>query len=94
MKIETTFLPIAAPEKGLIGFANIKLDNFINLNGIGVYKRLEEEGYRLTFPAKKLPNGTYKFYFRIVNPIIEKEIESAVEKEIKRLGLFAFKAKE
>ena len=89
-KIEVSFTPIMA-EKGLQGFATIRIDDWLELGSVGVFSRADGSGFRLTFPAKRLSSGTYKFYFRIRNSEIEEHIREAVEREIKKLGLFSVK---
>lgn len=44
---------------GLIGFARILIDNTIHLGCIGIHKKLNDDGYRLTYPEK---SGRQVFY--------------------------------
>ena len=87
MKISVSFTPIIA-DAGLQGFASIKIDDWLVLGSVGVYSRLNGPGFRLTWPAKKLPNGLLKHYFKITDAKIEEEIRVAVEKEIERLKVY------
>ena len=93
---EVNFIPIS-PQHGLIGFASVKLFGFLEINSLGTYTRLklngEDSSVRLTWPAKKLGEGNYKFYVRITDPKIEKQLERAVQDKIEELGLFNFKTK-
>jgi len=47
---EVQIIPLK-PKDGLVGFANIVIDNSIFLSSIGIYTR-PEGGYRLTYPTK------------------------------------------
>ena len=92
---DVNFFPISSPKKGFIGFASVQLFDWLELNSLGCHTLLNDPGQiRITFPARKLGKGKYKFYFKITNPKVEKEITKAIKKEIERLGLFSFKTPE
>ena len=46
-------IPIRA-QQGLIAFAEVILDHCLLVSSIGVHKRLDGKGYRITFPSKKV----------------------------------------
>lgn len=52
---EVRWYPIEPTEKGLIGFASLKVDTVV-LNNIAVFLT-PDGGYRLVFPDKVLANG-------------------------------------
>ncbi len=53
-----------ADEEKLKGFADITFEGFFVIHGIRILKN--ENGYFISMPAKKMPNGEYK---DIVHPI-------------------------
>lgn len=72
------------PNEGLIGFASLILDEKMYLGSIGVYTKLKDNGYRITFPTKKA--GQRNIYFH--HPIdkdLSKDIEKAVVKKANTL---------
>lgn len=81
------------PNQGMLGFASILIDNALEISSLGIYSRLDGAGVRLTFPAKKLGNGQYKYFVKPTGTETEQEIVKAVEQEIQRLGLLNFKTK-
>ena len=65
------------PKDGLVAFASVVFDNSVYLGFIGVYTRLNSEGYRLTYPTKKVGEKSINIY----HPI-SKEVGVAIEKAI------------
>lgn len=84
MKIsKVKFRPIA-PEKGHIGFVSLVLDDWLFLNNIAIFKRLESNKIRLVFPEKKSGDKKISLFY----PLSSKayfELERLVEQEIKEL---------
>ncbi len=73
---EIQIIPIK-PINGLVGFASVVLDEKIYLSSIGIHKRLNEEGYRLTYPTRKVGNKS----LNIFHPI-SREVSLAIEQAI------------
>jgi stage V sporulation protein G len=73
---EIQILPIK-PNNGLIAFASVVLDNCLYLGSIGVYKRLDGTGYRITYPTKKIGDNNINIYHPI-NIETSKTIEKAI----------------
>ena len=76
-KIE--ILPIH-PKNGLMAFASIELDNLLYIGSIGVHKKLDGTGYRITYSTKKVGDQN----ITICHPInikLSKEIEQAISKK-------------
>jgi stage V sporulation protein G len=65
------------PKNGLIGFANIVVDDCLFLGSIGIHKKLNQNGYRITYPSKKVSECN----LQIFHPI-RKQISEAIEKSI------------
>ena len=77
MKItEVQIIPIK-PNDGLVGFASILLDDCLYLGSIGVHTRLDGQGYRITYPTKKIGDRNLNIYHPI-NRSLSEEIEKAV----------------
>ena len=77
MKItEIQILPIKA-NNGLVAFASCVLDGNIYLGSIGVHKRLDGGGYRLTYPTKKVADKDFHI-FHPINRQASQEIEEAI----------------
>ncbi len=78
-------LPIH-PQNGLMAFACVELDGRFYVSSIGVHRKRDGSGYRITYPTKRI--GEYSQ--TICHPItqaLSKEIEHAVcEKAGKVLG--------
>jgi stage V sporulation protein G len=65
------------PKEGLIGFASLIADEKIYLSSIGIYTKLKDSGYRITFPTKKV--GQRNIYLH--HPI-DKNLSKAIEEAI------------
>ena len=71
MQITSVDIYLIAPKGGLRGFANITIDNALVLRGIGLYERMDSNGYRITYPIK---NRGYCFH--PINNKLSKAIET------------------
>ena len=82
MKItEVQIMPIKA-NNGLIAFASVVFDNCLYLGSIGVHKKLDGIGYRITYPNKMVGNRGIDIYHPIdreTSKIIEEAIIEKVE---------------
>lgn len=78
---EIQIVPIK-PKDGLIGFASIVIDKQLYLGSIGIYKKLNGTGFRLTYPTKKVAEANINIFHPITKEfglLIEKEIIQKVE---------------
>lgn len=77
MKVsEIQILPIKQSD-GLVGFASCVIDKCLYLGSIGIYKRIDGTGYRLTYPSRKAGNRSLNYYHPITKEagqIIEKAV--------------------
>ncbi len=73
---EVQIIPIK-PSDGLVGFASLVLDGKIFLGSIGVHSRLDGNGYRITYPTKKVGDRNLNIY----HPI-DRDLSSAIETAI------------
>lgn len=58
------------PNEGLVAFASVVINNAICLSSIAIHKKLNTQGYRITYPSKGK--------FNIFHPI-NKEVGFAIE---------------
>lgn len=73
---EIQIIPTKARD-GLVGFASFVFNEAFYIGSIGIYTRLNGDGYRLTYPTRKRTEGS----LNICHPI-NREIALAVEKAI------------
>jgi len=84
MKItEIQIIPIK-PREGLVAFASIVVENSLYLGSIGVYTRIDDTGYRITYPTKKIGNKNINIYHPI-NKETGKAIEEAIISEAEKI---------
>ena len=76
-------LPIR-PQNGLIAFASINLDDRLYITSIGVHKRLDGKGYRITYPTRKVGEQSVSVCYPIES-VLSKEIEMAICKRASEL---------
>ena len=86
MKItEIQIIPIK-PQNGLVGFASVVLNNDFYLGSIGIHKKIDGSGYRITYPTKKIGDKNINIYHPInakASKIIEEAIISKAEQILK-----------
>jgi DNA-binding cell septation regulator SpoVG len=73
MKITEVQIEFIKPINGLVGFASLVVDGNFYLSSIAIHKKLNAEGYRLTYPNK--------WHFTIFHPI-NKQTSSQIESVI------------
>lgn len=84
MKItEIQITPIKAND-GLIAFASCVLDGNVYLGSIGVHKRLDGNGYRITYPTKIVAGKNFNI-FHPINRQASQEIEKAIVSKAEEL---------
>jgi stage V sporulation protein G len=76
-------LPIH-PKNGLMAFACIELDSLLYIGSIGVHKKLDGTGYRITYPTKKVGKQNITICHPI-NSKTSKEIEEAISQKTTEL---------
>lgn len=76
-KISNVRILKIVPQDGLLAFASFVLDNSFHLTSIGIHRKFDGSGYRLTYPTKKV--GKEQVYlFKPLHPDISKAIEQAL----------------
>lgn len=74
---EVNITPVK-PDRGLIGFASVVIDDNIYLTSIAIYTKLDGS-YRLLYPTKNIGNRSLGLFYPI-NREASKAIEQAVFK--------------
>ena len=64
------------PKDGLVGFASLVF-NGLYLGSIGIYKKLNAEGFRLLYPTRKIGEKN----INVFHPISQ-EVSNQIEKEV------------
>jgi len=83
MEIKVNLLPIR-PHNGLMAFACIEVDNQFYISSIGVHRRLDGTGYRITYPTRKVGDQSLTVCHPI-DPCLSKTIELAICKKAAEL---------
>jgi len=78
-EVNITFIK---PQNGLIGFASLILEGNFYIGSIGIHQRLDGNGYRLTYPTKRINNTDMNIYHPI-NKATSQAIEKAVINKLK-----------
>lgn len=84
MKItEVQIIPIKA-NNGLIAFGSVLFDNHLFLGSIGIHRKLDGSGYRITYPTKKIGEKDINI-FHPINKEVSKLIKDEIIKKVNRL---------
>lgn len=73
---EVNIVPVKAVD-GLVAFASCVVNGQLYLGSMGVHRRLDGSGYRITYPTKRIGRRELNYY----HPL-SKEAGSAIEKAI------------
>ena len=82
MKINKVDINLIVPKAGLIGFASLVLNDTLFFSGIAIHEKLDQSGYRLTYPTRKSGDQIFTIYHPI-NSQASKSIESAIFRKLK-----------
>lgn len=80
MKITRVEIEFINPSNGLIAFASIVIDGSIFLSSIAIHKKLNAEGYRLTYPSK----GQFSIFYPI-NKEVSRQIEESIFEKLEEV---------
>lgn len=78
MKISEVQIEFIKPCGGLVGFASLVIEGDMYLSSIAIHKKLNAEGYRLTYPSK----GSFTI-FHPINKAASLAIELAIINKLK-----------
>lgn len=81
---EVQIVPVK-PNNGLIAFASFVLDDKLYLSSIGIHKKLDGSGYRLTYPSKLVGSSKEINIFHPITKEFGKAIEEAVFERVKKV---------
>ncbi|WP_454784773.1 hypothetical protein [Legionella sp. WA2024007413] len=80
MKISEVHIEFIKPRDGLIGFASFVIEDSIYISSIAIHKKINGDGYRLTYPSK----GNFTICHPI-NKTASQEIETAIFSKLKNV---------
>ena len=80
MKITRVEIEFINPSNGLIAFASIVVDDSIFLSSIAIHKKLNAEGYRITYPSK----GQFSIFYPI-NKEVSRQIEETIFEKLEEV---------
>lgn len=80
---EVQIVPIK-PYRGLVAFASVVFEGNLYLGSIGVHKKLNSEGYRITYPTKRVGDNNINIYHPI-NRQTSRAIEKAIIEKAKEI---------
>lgn len=78
MKITEVNITPVKPSNGFVAYASCIYDERFYLGSIGVHKRLDGKGYRITYPERRIGNKRFN-YFHPISKAIGEEIESVIQ---------------
>jgi len=73
---EIQILPVK-PNNGLVAFASLVMDGNVYLGSIGIHRKLDGNGFRITYPTKKVADKDFHI-FHPINMQTSLEIERAI----------------
>lgn len=77
MKVsEVNVIPVK-PTNGLVAFASCVVDGQLYIGSLGVHRRLDGTGYRITYPTKKIGSRQLNYYHPVT-----KEVGKLIERAI------------
>ena len=77
MHVSEVKISLIKPQGGLIGFASLVVNGDIFLTGIGIHRKLDGTGYRLTYPERKAGQHSFQV-FHPINQASGRAIENAI----------------
>lgn len=81
---EIQIIPVK-PHNGLLAFCSFVLNDQFYVGDVAIYSCLNQEGYRLVYPIKILPNGLKVSCFHPINRRSAQMVESPVIAEFEKL---------
>jgi stage V sporulation protein G len=85
MNITEVQIEFVKPNNGLIGFASLIINNDLYLSSIAIHSKLNDEGYRITYPTKELFNNKSVNLFHPINKESSSQIEQAILNKLKEV---------
>ena len=82
MQVTEVDITFVKPKDGLIAFASVVLADQLYLGSIAVHQKLNGDGYRLTYPTRKVGGGQFNIFHPIRKPL-GAAIEQAIFAKLK-----------
>lgn len=77
MKVSEVQITPIKPNDGIVAFASCVVDEQLYLGSLGVHKKLDGTGYRITYPTKKIGTRQLNYYHPLT-----KEVGNAIEQAV------------
>ena len=81
---EIQIVPVK-PNNGLVAFVSFVISESFFVGDVAIYSRIDQQGYRLVYPAKTLFNGLKINCFKPINKPVADEIDRQVLGEFGKL---------
>ena len=65
MEVDEVNVTPVKPSNGLVAFASCVIDKKLFIGSLGVHKRLDGDGYRITFPTKVIGQKQLNYFYPI-----------------------------
>ena len=89
MQVSEVQIQLIKPQAGLIAFASLVVAGDLYLSGIGIHRKLDGSGYRLTFPTRKAGAQSFDIFHPInreAGRAIEDGVIAALKDVLTRVG--------
>lgn len=77
-------IKVIKPKDGLLAFASLVLDESLYISSIGIFSKLNGNGYRITYPTKKVGDIDLQIFHPITKELGQ-EIEEAIVTKTKEI---------
>jgi DNA-binding cell septation regulator SpoVG len=78
MQVTEVQIVLIKPKNGMIGFANVVLDDSLYISSIGIHRKLNGSGHRLTYPTRRTGTGQQSHIFHPIRKEMSKALEAAI----------------
>ena len=89
MRVSEVRINLIKPQDGLIAFASMVVNGDLYLSGIGIHRKLDGSGFRLTYPKRKAGQQCFDIFHPInrgAGRMIENAVLAALNDVLNRLG--------
>ena len=89
MQVSEVRINLIKPQDGLIAFASLVVSGDLYLSGIGIHRKLDGSGFRLTYPKRKAGRQCFDIFHPInrgAGRMIEDAVLAALKDVLNRLG--------
>ncbi len=89
MRVSEVHIQLIKPQAGLIAFASLVVEGDLYLSGIGIHRKLDGSGHRLTYPTRKAGAQSFDIFHPInrgAGLVIEDAVMAALKDVLTRLG--------